>query len=60
MKWFALIGFLLFFGVAVAPSINADVKKTSIAHSTPLFLTRIFNALKQDNEISKYHFLGEN
>lgn len=60
MKWFALIGFLLFFGVAVAPSINADVKKTSIAHTTPLFQTRTLKVLNQENEISKYHFLGEN
>ena len=27
MKWFALLGLLLFLGVAVAPSINADVKE---------------------------------
>jgi len=30
MKWFALIGLILFLGVAVAPSINADMKEPDI------------------------------
>ena len=30
MKWFALLGLLLFLGVAIAPSINADVKEQDI------------------------------
>lgn len=30
MKWFALLGLLLFLGIAVAPSINADVNKPEI------------------------------
>ena len=30
MKWFALLGLLLFLGVAVAPSINANMKESEI------------------------------
>ena len=30
MKWFALLGLVLFLGVAVAPSINADVREQEI------------------------------
>jgi hypothetical protein len=30
MKWFALLGLLLFLGVVIAPSINADVKEKEI------------------------------
>jgi hypothetical protein len=33
MKWFALLGLLLFLGIAVAPSINADVKEPDIVES---------------------------
>ena len=30
MKWFAILGLLLFFGVAVAPNITADVKEQDV------------------------------
>jgi hypothetical protein len=33
MKWFALLGMVLFLGVAVAPSINADVQEPDIVES---------------------------
>ena len=60
LKWFALLGLLLFLGVAVAPSINADVKQSSISHTSPLFQARTGGALNQDYEINDNHFLGEN
>ena len=43
MKWFALLGLILFLGVAVAPSITADVKEQGILES----------AIKEDNQFEK-------
>ena len=34
MKWFALLGLLLFLGVAVAPTVNAQISKTSLKRKT--------------------------
>ena len=49
MKWFALLGLVLFLGVAVAPSINADTKKHELVNNVVqedfinLKLNKVFN-----------------
>ncbi len=62
MKVFALLGLLLFLGLAVAPSINADFKvnlKSNV--NSPLFNKRIRNAIEEDYKESLYtEFIGEN
>lgn len=41
MKWFAIVGLLLFFGVAIAPSINANLEKEYYPHTFQLSLSDI-------------------
>jgi hypothetical protein len=53
MKWFALLGLLLFLGVAVAPSINAGMVKESIKKKTTT-VTQSLSQLK--GRIEKVNF----
>ena len=50
MKWFALIGLLLFLGVAVAPSVNAGIVKKNIKER---FENQKISLEKVNNKISK-------
>ena len=62
MKWFALLGLLLFLGVAVAPIINANISKEFDSNiSSPLFNKRITNAIESvDTVLFNCSFIGEN
>lgn len=54
MKWFALLGMVLFFGVAVAPSINAGVKEQVIIESE-LVVNKFENLLGLIEGIISYY-----
>ena len=60
LKWFALLGLMLFLGVAVAPSINADVQKNLICNISPLFTASIEKAIFKDTKSVKTSYIGEN
>ena len=62
MKWFALLGLLLFLGMAVAPSINADFKDNLKSNvNSPLFNKRVQSAIGL-NQVEKNtsNYIGEN